>query len=285
MAPTFPTRKENRLSGLNSPKILITVSICRSRFTMSDLLHPNPALPGIELLEQKISRLPIKKFKWDPTNSLGSYLEMSVDMVNIEEVMKLSKAFILDKNLLGITALFQRFWQRFEGEMNHFPTKNFKIDPFHGFNQSATLFVQEVYAELKDIQTMIRKLEPVWNGIEQATSVLLSEIILTKERQVLAVMDSPLQETLPLTQLVGKKDELKRGKEIRDQAIAYFQRSELCRDWSPFLRSRLDVAIAEVDNASWWVENEHRLRRGILLKVSQSLDGLLFAGLQQLAGG
>ncbi|MCT7963036.1 hypothetical protein NG791_20405 [Laspinema sp. D1] len=252
---------------------------------MSDLPHANPALPGIELLERQISRLPIKKFKWDPTNSLGSYLEMSVDMVNINEVMKLSKAFILDKNLGGITVLFKQFWQRFEGEVNQLPTKNFKIDPFHGFNQSATLFVQEVYVELKDIQTTIRKLEPVWNRIEQATSVLLSEVILTKERQVLAVMDSPIQETLPLPQLVGKKDELKRGREIRDQAIAYFQGSELFRDWSPFLRSRLDVVIAEVDNASWWIENEHRLVRGILLKVSQSLDELLFAELQQLAGG
>ncbi|MCT7992845.1 hypothetical protein [Laspinema olomoucense] len=241
---------------------------------MSDLPHPPLVLPGIELLEQKISRLPIKKFKWDPTNSLGSYLEMSVDMVNIEEVMKLSKAFILDKTLGGITVLFQRFWQRFEGEINQLPTKNFKIDPFHGFNQSATLFVQEVYVELKDIQTTIRKLEPVWTAIEQATSVLLSEVIRVKERQLLEVMDSPIQETLPLPPLMGKKDEIKRGREIRDQAIAYFQGSELCTDWSPFLRSRLDTAISQVDNASWWIENEHRLVRGILLKVSLSLDEL-----------
>ncbi|MCT7969378.1 hypothetical protein NG799_23970 [Laspinema sp. D1] len=252
---------------------------------MSDLPHPNPVLPGIELLERKISRLPIKKFKWDPTNSLGSYLEMSVDMVNINEVMKLSKAFILDKNLVGLTLLFKQFWQRFEGEVNQLPTKNFKIDPFHGFNQSATLFVQEVYVELKDIQATIRKLEPVWTEIEQVNSVLLSEMILTKERQLLEVVESPILDTLPLPQLVGKKDELKRGREIRDQAVGYFQGSELFRDWSPLLRSRLDAVIAEVENASWWIENEHRLVRGILLKVSQSLDELLFAELQQLAGG
>jgi hypothetical protein len=252
---------------------------------MSDLHHPNPSLPGIELLEQKISRLPIKKFKWDPTNSLGSYLEMSVDMVNINEVMKLSKAFILDKNLVGLTLLFKQFWQRFEGEVNQLPTKNFKIDPFHGFNQSATLFVQEVYVELKDIQTTIRKLEPVWTEIEQAIALLLAEVILAKERQLLGVVDSLIQEMGTLLPLVGKKDEIKRGREIRDQVIRYFQESELCRDWSPFLRSRLDVVIAEVDNASWWIENEHRLVRGILLKVSQSLDELLFAELQQLAGG
>lgn len=247
---------------------------------MSDLHHPNPVLPGIELLEQKISRLPIKKFKWDPTNALGSYLEMSVDMVNIEEVMKLSKAFILDKNLVGITVLFKRFWQRFEGEVNQLPTKNFKIDPFHGFNQSATLFVQEVYVELKDIQTTIRKLEPLWTEIEQANSVLLSEVILAKERLLLGVVESLIQETETLPPLVGKKDELKRGKAIRDQAIAYFQGSELCRDWSPLLRSRLDAVIAEVDNASWWIENEHRLIRGILLKVSHSLDELYFHHLE-----
>lgn len=252
---------------------------------MSDLPHPNPALPGIELLERKISRLPIKKFKWDPTNALGSYLEMSVDMVNIEDVMKLSKAFILDKHLGGVTVLFKQFWQQFEGEVNQLHTKNFKIDPFHGFNQSATLFVQEVYVELKDIQTTIRNLEPVWTGMEQAIALLLSEVILAKERQLLGVVESLIQETGTLPPLIGKKDELKRGKAIRDQAIAYFQGSELCRDWSPLLRSRLDAVIAEVDNASWWIENEHRLVRGILLKVSQSLDELLFEGLQQLAGG
>ncbi|MCT7956229.1 hypothetical protein [Laspinema palackyanum] len=251
---------------------------------MSDLHHPNPALPGIELLEQKISRLPIKKFKWDPTNSLGSYLEMSVDMVNIEEVIKLSKAFILDKNLAGITVLFKQFWQRFEQEVNQLHTKNFKIDPFHGFNQSATLFVQEVYVELKDIQTTIRKLEPVWTEIEQTNAVLLSEVIRVKERQLLEVVESPVQEPVTLPPLMGKKDEIKRGKAIRNQAISYFQGSELCKDWSPFLRSRLDVVIAEMDTASWWIENEHRLVRGILLKVSQSLDELLFEGLQQLAG-
>ena len=249
---------------------------------MSDLHHPHPALTGIELLEHQISRLPIKKFKWDPTNSLGSYLEMSVDMVNINEVMKLSKAFILDKNLAGITVLFKQFWQRFEGEVNQLPTKNFKIDPFHGFNQSATLFVQEVYVELKDIQTTIRKLEPVWTEIEQVNSVLLSEVILTKERQLLEVVESPIPEAVPLPQLVGKKDEVKRGRAIRDRAVGYFQGSELCRDWSPFLRSRLDAVIAEVDNASWWIENEHRLVRGILLKVSQSLDEFYFHHLEKI---
>ncbi len=241
---------------------------------MSDLPYPNPVLPGIELLDQKISRLPIKKFKWDPTNSLGSYLEMSVDMVNIDEVKKLSKAFILDKNLGGITVLFKKFWEEFEGQLNQLHTKTFKIDPFHSFNQSATLFVQEVYVELKDIQNMIHHSKPIWRGMEQAIAVLLSEVILTKERQWLAVADSLIQETGTLPQLMGKKDEIKRGREIRDQAIAYFQDSELCRDWSPFLRSRLDAVIAAVDNASWWVENEHRLVRGILLKVSHSLDEL-----------
>ncbi len=249
---------------------------------MSDLPHPHPALPGIELLEQKISRLPIKKFKWDPTNSLGSYLEMSVDMVNINEVIKLSKAFILDKNLAGITVLFQRFWQQFEGEVNQLPTKNFKIDPFHGFNQSATLFVQEVYVELKDIQTTIRKLEPVWTEIEQTNAVLLSEVILAKERQLLEVVESSIPEAVPLPPLMGKKDEIKRGRPIRDQAIGYFQGSELCRDWSPFLRLHLDVVIAEVDNASWWIENEHRLVRGILLKFSQSLDEFYFHHLEAI---
>jgi hypothetical protein len=252
---------------------------------MSDLPHANPALPGIELLEQKISRLPIKKFKWDPTNSLGSYLEMSVDMVNINEVMKLSKAFILDKNLGGITLLFKRFWERFEGEVNQLPTKNFKIDPFHGFNQSATLFVQEVYVELKDIQTTIWKLEPVWTEIEQANAVLLSEVIRVKERQLLEVVESPLQESIPLPPLMGKKDEIKRGKAIRDLAVGYFQGSELCRDWSPFLRLHLDVVIAETDNASWWIENEHRLVRGILLKVSQSLDEFYFHHLEAIQFG
>lgn len=252
---------------------------------MSDLPHPNPALPGIELLEQKISRLPIKKFKWDPTNALGSYLEMSVDMVNIEAVMKLSKAFILDKHLGGVTVLFKQFWQQFEGKVNQLHTKNFKIDPFHSFNQSATLFVQEVYVELKDIQTTIQHLEPVWTQMEQAIAILLSDVILAKERQLLGVVDSLIQETGTLPQLVGKKDEIKSGREIRDQAIAYFQGSELCRDWSPFLHSRLDVVIAEIDNASWWIENEHRLVRGILLKVSQSLDEVLFEGLQRIVGG
>ncbi|MCT7985059.1 hypothetical protein NG796_17445 [Laspinema sp. A4] len=247
---------------------------------MSDLPHPNPVLPGIELLEEKISRLPIKKFKWDPTNSLGSYLEMSVDMVNVDEVMKLSKAFILDKTLGGLTVLFKQFWQRFEGEVNQLPTKNFKIDPFHGFNQSATLFVQEVYVELRDIQTTIWKLKPIWKGIEQAISILLSEVILNKERQLLGMMDSFIQPPLPLANLVGKKDDIKTGIAIRDQAIAYFQGSELCRNWSPFLRSLLDVAIAEVDNASWWIENEHRLVRGILLKVSQSVDEFYFHHLE-----
>lgn len=249
---------------------------------MFDLHHLNPSLPGIELLERKISRLPIKKFKWDPTNSLGSYLEMSVDMVNIEEVMKLSKAFILDKNMAEITVLFKQFWQRFEGEVNQLPTKNFKIDPFHGFNQSATLFVQEVYVELKDIQTTIRKLNPIWIEIEQANSVLLSEVILAKERLLLGVVDSSIHQPLPMPPLIGKKDELKRGKAIRDQAIGYFQESELCRDWSPFLRLLLEVVISQMDNASWWIENEHRLVRGILLKVSQSLDEFYFHHLEAI---
>jgi hypothetical protein len=84
--------------------------------------------------------------------------------------------------------------------------------------------------------------------------------------------------------LVGKKDEITKGREIRDQAVNYFQGFDLYREGSEFLHDRWDRIIAGVDSALWWIENEHRLVRGILLKLSQALDELWFEQFKQFAG-
>lgn len=232
---------------------------------------------NLELLDRKIRSLPIKKFKVKPTNILGSYVDMSIEMVNLDETLKVFKLFILDPEVVGLTRLPEKIWQQVEIEVRSLPTKTFKIDPLHPFHQSASLFIEETYLELSDVIEFVQSLEKRLTLIESVIVESLCQSIALKLEWLSARKEMAEFKSEHLPQLFGsgKKEEERRSLEIREGAIAALLGVDPVWPFSPLLIPHIRAAIAGTTSASWWIKNEHRIIRAILLQVSKALDEAL----------
>lgn len=244
---------------------------------MSQLIATIPVSSQLEAIARLVQALPIKKFKLDPSKKLGTYVEGFVDMVNASETRKLLQTAIVDREAIGVSQLLTLLWQQVAADFDRLPTKTFRIDPLHPFHQSATLFIEEVYVELNDVISLIHRLEPQLQVIETLILQALSQCIALKLQQISAPEKALASPRDILPELLGKKAEVNQATPIRERAIATLLDSETLAEFSPLLTPQVRAVVDCKTAASWWIANEPRIFRAILLQINHALDEAVFS--------
>lgn len=238
----------------------------------------------IEAIAAKIRMLRSKKFHLEATNSLGSYVDSSLEMVKLEETIQLLKNIILAPEVQGLSSLPDYLWQKVEEQLRNLPSKKIKVDPFHQYNRGATLFVEEDYIELEDALAALAWLSDSLEFIENFIVESLVASIQWKEGRVSAKSsaisgDAVAEKAILLDlenipKLEGTPEESEKAEKIRTRAIGalLLNQSEAKGSFSPKLKKYLQAAICQTTAASWWIKNELRTTQALLLQTSSLLD-------------
>ena len=251
---------------------------------MSESTTTPNCLTLTDAIAAKIRMLPRKKFHLEATTPLGSYVDSSLKMVKLDEVIQSAKKLLLAPEIQGLTRLPEYLWQQVERELRSLPSKKIKVDPFHQYNRDSTLFVEDDYVELEDVLAAIGRLSDSLEFLENFIVESLCQLIQWKEARVSAESASsedaapsvavPLDEE-QLLELEGTREETERAEQIRTRTIAELRQSEAIGSFSSKISNYLQAAIRQTTAASWWLKNEPRTARGLLLQASSLIDRAL----------
>lgn len=251
---------------------------------MSESTTTADRFTSTEAIAAKVRSLPRRKFHLEATTPLGSYVDSSLEMVKLEETIQLLKKFILAPEVQGLTRLPEYLWQQVEREFRNLPSKKIKVDPFHHYNRGSTLFVEEDYIELEDALAALAWLSDSLDFLESFIVESLCQLIQWKEARVSAESASSGDEAISAAvsldaeqfpELEGTTEERERAGQIRTKAIAELRQLQAIGSFSLKLRNYLQTAIRQTTAASWWLKNEPRNTRALLLQASSLIDRAL----------
>lgn len=231
----------------------------------------------VEKLEHNLRQLPIQK-KPSPTSPFASPVEAYIRMIRVDDAVKVV-ASIADLELQGVTSLLDKFIQKIVADINGLPVTIFKLG-LTEYDKLSTLSVEVNYVELEDVIQLIKSHRYTLESIEKAIIEYLCHLIMLKSERLLEATKHsadlndvfPEAESLNLPKLEGNREALSRASVVRRQAVDEFLHLASAGNLAQIAMAHGADIITKMTSAAWWMKNEHRTTRAILLLIGKALD-------------